>query len=402
MIKKILYFHYQCSERDGSYVHTREFESAFRRLCDQRGIEFGVVAPDLVSSGKTKGGALTALKSRLARFYLRDFKTFLKQCRRSGEELAILRRERPDIVLTRFDSSTLSILWACRRAGIPVVLEINAPEWDEMGHEYRQLPWFRKLFTNRHALELADGAFTVSEEISRPLRDHATSGKPVRTIPNGVDIGRFDPDLSPGAVRRQWNIGDDRVVLGFIGSFAPWHGLDLLVDAFSRLLKEGLPVHLLLVGQANPQWQALLDRLNGPELSGHVTLAGFVSPADIPPYLAAMDVAVLANAAYYCSPLKLFEYMAMACPTVAANTGPVAATLADGKEGLLFPVGDADGLADALRSMALDPEQRRKFGRAARRRMEEEFTWNHNAARVFDLLQQVYAGAKGSGARSTS
>lgn len=399
MIRKIAYFHYQCSERDGSYVHTREFEAAFRRLCEAQGIRFDVVAPELVAHAPTKGGIFSGLKSRLSRFYLRDFKTYLKQLARSRQEGEILRRERPDIVLTRFDSSTLSVLWACRREGIPVVIEFNAPEWDEMGGEYRQLPWFRKMFTNRHALELADGAFTVSDEIGRPLLSHTGGRKRVVTIANGVDVERFDPSLSPRPVRERWNIPEGRVVLGFIGSFAPWHGLDMLVDAFEDLLAEGLPVHLLLVGQASPQWQALLDRLRSPSLANHVTLAGFVAPADIPPYLAAMDVAVLANAAYYCSPLKLFEYMAMARPIVAAATGPVAATLADGKEGLLFPVGDGQALARALRSLVVSPEKRAAFGAAARGRVEAEFTWKHNAERVFELLQGVWREARENAAR---
>jgi len=396
MLRKVLYFHYQRSERDGSFVHTREFEKAFRSLVSQRGMAFAVEAPPLVSPGEGGRGLLAGLRHWLARHYLRDFKILLDQWRKSREEQAILRRERPDIVLTRFDDNTLSILWACRREAIPVVLEINAPDRDEIAGEYHQLPYFIRLFSNHHALSLAQGAFTVSEEISAPIRARAEAGKPVWTIPNGVDIARFDPAYSPREIRGRLNIADDRVVFGFVGSFAPWHGLDLLVDAFAQLLREGLPVHLLLVGQANAKWQSLLDRLASPELKDHVSLAGFVAPADIPAYLAAMDVTVLPNAAYYCSPLKLFEYMAMAKPTVAAETAPVAATLEHGREGLLFPVGDLTGLTERLRTLTVQPEFRRALGVGARERMETEFTWEHNAARVLELLETVYRSSSAS------
>lgn len=389
MMRKVLYFHYQRSERDGSYVHTREFEAAFRNLCDEKEIGFVVVEPPLVSAGNGEPGLLGRVRRQAAKLYLRDLKALVRQFRRFGRERAILRREKPDVVLTRFDGNTLSILWACRCEKIPVVLEINAPDSEEIETGYRQIPGLRSLFTNRHALKLAGGAFTVSEEISVPLRDGAC-GKPVATIPNGVDIGRFDPAASPLPVRRRYGISDNQVVFGFVGSFAPWHGLDLLVDAFLQLVEAGLPVHLLLVGQPNPQWQGLLDRLQGQALAPHVTLAGFVPPNDIPPYLAAMDVTVLPNAAYYCSPLKLFEYMAMARPTVAAGTGPVAATLADGHEGVLFPVGDLAALTAGLKEMALKPERRQALGRNARARMEREFTWRHNAERVFALLSEVH------------
>jgi glycosyltransferase involved in cell wall biosynthesis len=393
-IAKILYIHYQRSDRDGSFVHTREFESAFGNLCAEKGIAFKAIHPRMVAADAIHKEEATSLwarfRRRLARFYLRDLKSLLLQWRRMGEEMRLLKEERPDIVLTRFDDDTLSILWACRRLRIPAVVEINSPERDGMADDYRRLPWVGDLFTNHHALSLSAGAFTVSEQISEPLRRHAEPGKPVHTIANGVDIRRFDPNESGRALRERLGIAEDRIVLGFVGSFAPWHGLDMLVDAFATLLGEGLPVHLLLVGQPHPKWAALLQRIQTPPLKDHVSIAGFVQPKDIPHHLAAMDITVLANAAYYCSPLKLFEYMAMARPTVAADTGPVAATLADGREGLLFPQGQREALTDRLRRLVLDPEQRRRLGEAARRRMETEFTWRHNAERVFDLLETAY------------
>lgn len=393
-IKKVLYFHYQVSERDGSHVHTREFEAAFGRLCAERGVTFKVFFPGLVDHERREPRWYAWLRHQLARFYLRDLKLLLIQWRRMRQERRVLRAERPDIVLTRYENDTLSIIWACRKEGIPVVIEINSPVHDEQDHIYRQLPWFKRLFSNENALRLADGAFTVSEEISRPLREALKLARTVATIPNGVDISRFDPHLPGGPVRAKHAIGADRVVIGFVGSFAPWHGLDLLVDAFERLLAEGLPVHLLLVGQVSAQWQRLVDRVRGPGLAPHVTVSGFVPPAEIPAYLAAMDVLALPDTAYYCSPLKLFEYMAMARPTVAVRTGPVAAMLADGIEGRLFPKGDQAALTEALRDLAVDPQARQRLGAAARSRMEQEFTWRHNAERIMALLEAVHRGAK--------
>ncbi len=390
-MRKVLYFHYQRSRRDGSYVHTREFEAAFGGLCQEQDVGFAVYAPEAVDPAEGSGGALARLRQWLSQRYLRDFKVLYQQWRMMRKESEILQRERPDIVLTRFDDTTLSILWACRAAGIPVVLEINAPIKDNLEDEYRQLPWFKRLYSNQHAVDLAQGAFTVSEEISAPLRREARPGKPIWTIPNGVDISRFHPEISGAELRARYQIAPHRVVLGFVGSFAPWHGLDALADAFELLLAENLPVHLLLVGQANARWQPLIDRLSAARLAEHVTMAGFVKPADIPPFLAAMDITVLPNAARYCSPLKLFEYMAMAKPTVAAATPPVAATLADGAEGLLFEPGDAKGFAAALRRLVVDGQLRQQLGLAARARMGREFTWRHNAERVFELLSSVFA-----------
>lgn len=392
-MKKILYVHYQRSERDGSYVHTREFETAFGAVCRERGIIFGMLSPRLVSHGGSGDkNTLQRLKHWLAQHYLRDIKLFLQQVSRTFGEWKMLRRERPDIVLTRYDGKTLSILWACRLAGIPSVIEINSPDRDEESDIYRHLPILSRLFTNRHALELAQGAFAVSDLLAQPLRAHAR-GKTVATISNGVDIVRFNPAIPASTIRRHLGIDEQATVIGFVGSFAPWHGLDLLVDAFSKLLPEFPHAHLLLVGQPNPKWQALLDRLDAPELAPHASIVGFVAPADIPPYLAAMDITTLPNTAYYCSPLKLFEYMAMARPSVCVDTPPVADTIHDEHEGLLFPQNDLPALENALRRLLRDAGLRHRLGSASRARAEREYTWRHNALQVFDLLQNALARA---------
>lgn len=392
MFRKVMYFHYQRSLRDGSHVHTQEFEAAFRRLCDGKGVVFSMVAPPQVSGVGGKPSVFSRIRHFLATIYLRDFYILLAQWRRAAREQAILRQERPDIVLTRFDDNTLSILWACRHEGIPVVVEINGPD-DELTDGYRRLACFKRLFSNTHAIQLANGGFAVSDQIANPIQPFVERGKPFITIPNGVDTERFRPAISGLPVRQRHAIPEDRVVVGFVGSFAPWHGLDMLVAAAERLLEENLPIHLLLVGQANPKWEALLNRLSEPKLAGHVTLSGFVSPKEIPDYVATMDITVLPNAADYCSPLKLFEYMAMARPTVAVGIPPVVAMLSDGVEGILFPKGNVDALTARLRELVLDFELRKRLGAAARSRMEREFTWEHNAERVYGLLERVHASS---------
>ena len=241
-----------------------------------------------------------------------------------------------------------------------------------------------------HAVHLANGGFAVSEEIGAPIRALTRQPKPFITIPNGVDTDRFQSNISGEPIRDLLGISKDRIVVGYVGSFAPWHGLDLLVDAIEQLAAEDLPIHLMLVGQANPKWQATLDRVRKPGLRDFVTLAGFVAPQSIPEYVAAMDITVLPNAADYCSPLKLFEYMSMAKPTVAVGIPPVVAMLTDGVEGFIFPKGDVEKLTKRLKELVQNSEQRQLLGSAARKRMESEFTWKHNAERVYALLESAH------------
>jgi glycosyltransferase involved in cell wall biosynthesis len=106
--------------------------------------------------------------------------------------------------------------------------------------------------------------------------------------------------------------------------------------------------------------------------------------------IAAIDVAVLPNAPDYCSPLKIFEYMAMAKAIVAPATRTICGILTDGEEALLFPPGDYKSMVQAILRLAGDPALRNRLGLAARQRVCEQFSWRHNSERVYDLLEKVW------------
>lgn len=392
-MKKIMYFHYQACERDGSNTHTAAFEQWFSELCTHQAIDFKVIAPPLFSSVVPELESLfDRLKHNLARFYLRDFKLLLRQWLRMRRELKTLLHEAPDLVITRFDDNTLSIIWACRKLDIPVVVEINSPTIESTNAHYLHLPIFKRLYSNSHALSLAQGGFTVSDFLTENLKGFA-GGKPFKTIPNGVDPLRFKSlGADDTSLLAELLIPDQRVVIGFVGSFAPWHGIGDLVEAFSSLVEAGKDVHLLLVGQTSASAQSTLERLQQPDLNGRVSLTGFVPLAEIPKYLSIMDITTIANTEDYCSPLKLFEYMAMSKAIVSVDTSAVNTVIRAEKEGLLFKRGDIDGFGKGLRRLVEDPELRARLGVAARTRVMNEFTWEHNADRVLELARAVNLG----------
>lgn len=390
-MKRIVYAHYQKFERDGSYVHVTKFSEEFGKICDKEGIEFSVMAPPLETGVPgQKTSLLSRLKSKLARYYLSDIKAFLVQAKRFLKERKQLKELKPDLVLTRFDYNTFSIIWACRSLNIPVVLEINSPDHEEREMDYWRVPGAEHFFSSTRALSLCDGGFAVSNVLAEEYRVEETKHLPVYSIPNGVTVEQFDPDTSGAPVREQFGIAEDEVVIGFVGSFAPWHRMDMLFDSFSYLVEQGYPVRLLLVGQVKPESEESVERANQDDIRDRVSFTGFVASDDIDQYLAAMDITVLQNSAYYCSPLKMFEYMAMETAVVSLGTEPVQEMLEDGKEGLLFPPGDGEAMTQALVKLVQDKALRESLGQAARARMEAEFTWRHNAENVYTLLNDVY------------
>lgn len=394
-MKKILYVHYQKDASEGSMVHVTRFSEEFAGICRERGIAFGIIQPPKVFTppGRESTSLLRRVKSWLSRHYLREFKVLLQQGRQYFRDLQMLRREAPDMVLTRYNAETLSIHWACRRLGIPVVTEFNGQDRAELADSYstfKQFAAVNRLFSNCNALNWSAGAMAVSPPIANALLACNPERKPVIVNHNGVVLGDFDPAVASTAIRQQLAIPEGAVVVGYVGSFIVWHSPARLIQAFKAIVDAGVDAYLLLVGRKVPEVEALVAAA-GPELASRVRMAGFVAHDDIPPYLGLMDITVLPNTQAYCSPLKLFEYMAMRKACLAPATETIHSIIVDGEEGVLFdPESDA-AFTEGLLRLARDGALRERLGAAARARVEREFTWRHNAERVMVLLDAAQA-----------
>lgn len=387
---KCLYVHYQKFKSDGSNTHTQAFNEHFSQLCDDRGIAFKVICPQQVLPEDEDAYVpnwIDKLKLSLSQFYLRDLKDFLVNFSRMLTEIKLLKSEGPDIVLTRYEINTISIVWACRWLNIPIVLEFNSPSTEITCSGYRRLRFFRKLYSNQHALSLANGAFGVSDAIINDAmltnKDKVTS-----TIANGVDITLFKPKNIGN--QPESSTANAPITIGFVGSFAPWHGLDVLIEAFISLLEEGLDVHLLLVGFAKPESRYLLSPLTNPNIAKHVTITGYIEKESVPQFIDKMDIVTLPNTEDYCSPLKLFEYMAMAKPTVSVSTAAVEDILRPNKDGLVYQRGDNAQFKAHLKTLITSRQLRESLGQSAQTRVHDQFTWHKNAQNVMELLERVY------------
>ena len=103
-----------------------------------------------------------------------------------------------------------------------------------------------------------------------------------------------------------------------------------------------------------------------------------------------MDIATLPNTEDYCSPLKLFEYMAMAKPTVSVSTAAVEDILRPNEDGLVYQRGDNAQFKAHLKTLITSQQLRESLGQSAQTRVHEQFTWHKNAQNVMELLERVY------------
>jgi glycosyltransferase involved in cell wall biosynthesis len=238
------------------------------------------------------------------------------------------------------------------------------------------------------SFRMAARVVVVSDVERRRLVGEGVRSDRIIVSPNGVDPARFGSG-GGSAIRRGLGLGRSERVIGFLGTFGPWHGATTLARAFAALAPEVSNARLLLVGDGaeRPAVERLLA-LHG--VADRTILVGRVPSGQVPAYLDACDVLVSPHVrlpdgeAFFGSPTKLFEYMAAAKPIVASRLGQIADVLEDGETALLTTPGDVDELTAAVSRLLADPRLARRIARRAREVAQSLHTWDDNVSRVID------------------
>ncbi len=294
-----------------------------------------------------------------------------------------LKREAPfDLVYERYSLWSFAAMAYAREAGVPGLLEVNAPLIDEQAI-YRSLVDRASAETVAwRVFETASALVAVSEEVADYLRRVADVNQKVHVVPNGVD-----PDRFPVSAKSERQNPEQPFTVGFIGTLKAWHGLSVLAEAFARLHRQNPDSRLLIVGDGTER-VALANDLASRALLHAAQLIGAVPPSDVPSWFARMDAAVAPYpdlAGFYFSPLKVYEYMAAGLPVVASRIGQLKEVIADGVNGLLVNPGAADALAAALLRLKRDPGLRLRLGKAARACVCQKHTWDAVAEQIIQI-----------------
>jgi glycosyltransferase involved in cell wall biosynthesis len=384
---KIGFFHYLYDYR-GSRVQVGECVAALRDL----GHEVVVADMDPLPPGARSGlGSLkSVLKRRLAR-YLHEPNALLKNLPAFVREWRILRNERPAFVIVRHKLFRFSSLLAAKWAKRPVILWVHGPgAYTHRRFEPRfvHYPFLAEL-VERFTWRLADAIVVVSEELKALLVAGGAPAGRIVVIPNGVDVGRFTPSRNGLSVRERYGLRD-RVVIGFSGTLAPWHGIDHLSGVIRQLLPRYRQAALLIVGDGKPTAR-LVEEAGSAGVADRVIVTGHVAHTAMPEHLAAMDIAIApysADVPFYHSPLKLFEYLAMGKPVVAARIGQIAEVIEEDRSGLLYDPADGRQLVDQLTRLIEQPELQRRMGATARQ-AADRYTWTSTARSVVTLGEHL-------------
>ncbi len=316
---------------------------------------------------------------------------FLRSISGVPAEVRILRLMRPDVVLT-LHALRFSSLVAARRLGLPVVLQVNAPVPHEIRRyrpEVRLVPGAAESMEQR-MLRAADGVIVVSHALRDYFVARGVRADQIAVVPNGADTSRFRPEAADKALLVRF---PGRMLIGFIGSFAPYHGLYWLEFAIREMTTRYPAAHFVLVG-GGPNAANLAERCRRYGGDEKVTLLGRVPHEQVPGLAAAMDVLLAPyppEEFFYFSPIKLFEYMASGRAVLAARQGQIAEVIETGRNGMLYDPANPRDFLEKLQALLDDPLLRARLGAAARRTIGDSYTWDHAGQRISDLLEAARA-----------
>lgn len=274
-----------------------------------------------------------------------------------------------------------------RTLGIPVVYEVRA-FWEDAAVDhgttqegsmrYRATRWLET-----HALRQVDHVFTICDGLRLDIVGRGLPAERVTVIPNAVDIEAFEVGGVPDeALKSRLGLAGATVV-GFIGSFYAYEGLDLLLQALPQLLTLQPQARLLLVG-GGPQDATLKAQAQRLGLADKVVFTGRVPHSEVQRYYDLVDVLAYPRHSMrlteLVTPLKPLEAMAQGRVLVASDVGGHRELIRDGETGLLFKAGDASALANALAAMLAQRERWPEYRAAGRRYVETERNWAASVA----------------------
>ncbi len=287
------------------------------------------------------------------------------------------------LIYERYSLFMFASVWWAKRHNLPIVLEIN----DSCQVQRVRSLTFKKLaekieawiFKNATGLVFISTRFKeVAEQAYGDIANSVVS-------PNGADLDKFIIDETSGLALRSKLCIEDKIVLGYVGAFVHWHGIDWFVDLACQKLKETPDLVLLLVGDG-VAFEGIKNRVIEAGVESQVILPGKVPHHEVSSFLSAMDLGILPDSNDYGSPMKLFEFMAMGKGMIAPDFSPIAEVVQDNATSWLFPASNKQACIDKVFEIVNDREAHQEVGKNARTYIENERQWKHNAEQLLSLV----------------
>ena len=274
--------------------------------------------------------------------------------------LQLVHLEKPDVLHAHSPAlNGLAAIWAAKATSLPVVYEIRA-FWEDAAVDHGSCKEGDLRYKLTRALETyvakkADAVTTICQGLKQDLISRGISEDKITVIPNAVDPEQFQLiGAKNTALELEFNL-QNKPVLGFLGSFYAYEGLDLLIRALP-LIRQKIPSATLLLVGGGPQQKALEQLVQQLDLTDAVIMPGRVPHSSVMQYYSLVDLLVYPRKAMrlteLVTPLKPLEAMAQGVRLLASDVGGHLELIEHGKTGWLFQRDNIEDLAEqAIRAL---------------------------------------------------
>lgn len=310
--------------------------------------------------------------------------------------VAVAREWRPDVLHAHSPALCgLAAIKAGKRLGIPVVYEIRA-FWEDAavgngtGREGSVKYWLTRALEN-HVVGKAERVVTICDGLRADLIARGFAPEKISIMRNGVDLDLFGaPLLRDSALAEDLALGEGPVI-GFLGSFYPYEGLDDLIAAMPAIVAAVPGARLLMVG-GGPAETELRAQAQASPAANAIKFVGRVPHTQVDRYYSLVDVVCYPRKAMrlteLVTPLKPLEAMAQGKLVAASDVGGHRELIHHGIDGTLFPADDPDGLARAMVQMLETQSEWPVRREHARAHVRARHDWAINARR-YELVYQA-------------
>jgi PEP-CTERM/exosortase A-associated glycosyltransferase len=311
--------------------------------------------------------------------------------------MEIIPEIKPDVLHAHSPSlNALAALRAGRRFRIPVVYEVRA-FWEDAAVDHgtateNGLRYKLTRALETYALRQADAVTTICEGLRTDIVARGIPADKVTVIPNAVDIDKFSVGgAADQELKRKLGLQGTRLI-GFIGSFYAYEGLDVLLRAVPVLASRQPDLRVLLVG-GGPQDEQLRTLARKLRIEDKVVFTGRVPHDQVQKYYDLLDVLVYPRSSMrltdLVTPLKPLEAMAQGRVLAASDVGGHLELIADGKTGVLFKADDPAALADKVGALLEAQQQWPHLRAAGRHYVETERNWPVSVARYRSIYSRL-------------
>jgi glycosyltransferase involved in cell wall biosynthesis len=297
-----------------------------------------------------------------------------------------------DAIYNRQDNYTISPLIISKIFKIPFFVEVNglAVNESKLVNSHSKLRFKLHLilvqFSEKYNYNHAKKIFAVSESIKKGIIQHYNiQPHKIVVLENGTDTELFKPNNT-----KKVNLGldDTYKYIGFVGSFAPWHGLEYLIKSAAIVLNKYPCVKYILVGDGILK-EKILKMITDLNLENNFILIGQIPHEKVPMYINAFDICViLKNKNIPGSPLKLYEYLSCGKPIIATYSEDFKA-LSEFNAGILVNPENLEELSSETVSLLINDNLRKTMGNNARKYVLENHSWSRVAKDVHNNIGMV-------------